>query len=365
MRFATRTTLLLTLALCTAVTTAHAQDGQWINLFDGETTFGWTAMGDAKWAVADGALSAAEGTGGLIATTSKFQDFELTAEIKLKEECSTGLVFHGSLEGHPSENGSGVLWLREAKGSGSPWHTVHVSAKGNKVTVELDGKAADATPGTNKTGRIGLLYHHNGAANVAMKNVKLRPLGMEPLFNGKDLKGWNAIPDRKSVFSVVDGALNIKNGNGQIETAKTFRDFTFQIDVYSNGDHLNSGVFFRTPVGVFWKGYESQLRNQWQGDDRTKPVDYGTGGNYGNQNSRKVVTSDRQWFTKTIVVNENHAAVWLDGYQVSDYLDERAISANADGKSGYVDKAGTINLQGHDPTTDLSFKNILIQEYGK
>jgi hypothetical protein len=357
----------LALALSVAATTAHAQDGQWINLFDGETLFGWSAMGDAKWTVADGALSAAEGTGGVIATTSKFQDFELTAEIKLKEDCTTGLVFRGSLEGHPSENGSGVLWLREAKGSGSPWHKVRISAQGAKVTAELDGKATDATAPTNKTGRIGLLYHHNSdfTASVSMKNVKLRPLGMAPLFNGKDLKGWNIIPDHKSEFAVVEGAINIKHGNGQIETAKTFRDFTLQLDIFSNGDHLNSGVFFRTPVGIFWKGYESQVRNQWQGDDRTKPVDYGTGGNYGNQPSRKVVTSDRKWFTKTIVVSDNHAAVWLDGYQVSDYLDARAINAGADGKTGYVANAGTINLQGHDPTTDLSFKNILMQEYAK
>ena len=34
-----------------------------------------------------------------------------------------------------------------------------------------------------------------------------------------------------------------------------------------------------------------------------------------------------------------------------------------DGKRGYVPEAGTIHLQGHDPTTDLSFKNIQIQEY--
>jgi hypothetical protein len=128
---------------------------------------------------------------------------------------------------------------------------------------------------------------------------------------------------------------------------------------------LNSGVFFRTPPGVFWKGYESQVRNQWQGDDRSKPVDFGTGGNYGNQPARRVVPSDHEWFTKTIVCDGNHAAVWIDGYQVSDYLDLRAVSDNADGKAGYVSAAGTINLQGHDPTTDLSFKNILIQDYSQ
>lgn len=357
-------TLALAVALCASAFTARAQDGQWINLFDGETLYGWTALGDAQWKVADGAITAEEGTGGLIATTSRFQNFELTAQVKLKENTTSGILFRGALEGHPSENGSSVLWLKEAKGNESKWRNVKIVARGADVQIAVDGEH-QVLNGTNTRGRIGLLYHHNNGATVAIKDVKLRPLGMAPLFNGKDLTGWNSIPDRKSVFSVVDGTLNIKNGNGQIETAGTYRDFTLQLDVFSNGTHLNSGVFFRTPVGVFWKGYESQLRNQWQGDDRTKPVDYGTGGNYGNQPARKVVPSDKEWFTKTIVVDGNHAAVWINGYQVSDYTDERMVNDNADGKAGYVAAAGTINLQGHDPTTDLSFKNILIQEYTK
>jgi hypothetical protein len=76
-----------------------------------------------------------------------------------------------------------------------------------------------------------------------------------------------------------------------------------------------------------------------------------------------VVSSDREWFTKTIVVNGNHFAVWVNGYLVSDFFDTRPPALDADGKNGYVKEAGTINLQGHDPTTDLSFKNIWIQQY--
>ena len=354
-----RNALLASFLLLMSTGAQAQQDGTWINLFDTGTLFGWTQVGDADWHVA---IMAMGGTGGMIATTSRFQDFELSASIRLKEGCTAGLVFRGSLEGHPSENGSCVVWLSQPKGSTSEWRTVHVVARGNDVTVHADGEHSHQM-GTNRVGRVGLLYHHNGETNVEMKDVKLRPLGLTPLFNGKDLSGWNIIPDRKSVFSVVDGALNIKDGNGQIETADTFRNFTMQLDIISNGKHLNSGVFFRTPPGVFWKGYESQVRNQWQGDDRAKPVDYGTGGNYGNQPARMVVPSDHEWFTKTVVSDGNHAAVWINGYQVSDYTDYRAISGNADGKNGYVPDAGTINLQGHDPTTDLSFKNILMQEY--
>ena len=56
-------------------------------------------------------------------------------------------------------------------------------------------------------------------------------------------------------------------------------------------------------------------------------------------------------------------AVWVNGYQVSDFTDTRPVSPDANGKAGYVPGPGTIHLQGHDKTTDLSFRNIVIQEY--
>lgn len=351
-------------ALVAAATPAFAQvaEGSWINLFNGEDTFGWTDFGDVDWQVVDGALNAESGSGGWLASTAQFQDFELEAEVSL-DSGTAGIVVRGGLEGHQSENGGGVVLL-----SGSDEvQKVNVVAKGGDVTATVNGKAVEGLGVTNARGHIGIQYHHRhgekGRAKLSVKSIKLRPLGLTSLFDGKSLDGWNIIPGHKSEFNVKDGAINITNGNGQIETAGTFRDFTLQLDIYSNGEHLNSGVFYRTPVGVFWKGYESQVRNQWVGDDRTKPVDFGTGGNYGNQPARKVVSSDKEWFTKTVVADGNHCSVWINGYLVSDYYDTRPAEISSDGKNGYVGTAGTINLQGHDPTTDLSFKNINIQEY--
>jgi hypothetical protein len=359
-----RTMAFTLMALSVCAFARAVDEGQWINLFDGETTFGWTSLGDVEWTVEDGALTSGSGTGGLIATTSQFQDFELTAKVQLKAGCTSGIAFRAALDGHPTENGSSVLWLSEDKSSRSPWRDVHIRVVGDNFHVMLDGQMVEQyTAGSRRLGHIALLYHHNGSAKVAIRDVRLRPIGLTPLFNGENLDGWNIIPDRKSVFSVVDGALNIKDGNGQIETAGTYKNFVLQLDIISHGEHLNSGVFFRGPVGVFWKGYESQVRNQWGRNDRTRPVDYGTGGNYGNQAARKVVSSDGEWFNKTVVCNGNHSAVWINGYQVSDFLDTRPVHPDYNAKEGYVGEAGTIHLQGHDPTTDLSFKNINLQEY--
>jgi len=354
------------LAIALMAIPASAQsvaEGNWINLFNGEDTFGWTAFGDVQWEVVEGVLTAGGGSGGWLASTAQFQNFELTARVRLSGKGTAGFVVRGSLDGHQSESGGGQILLR----AGDDWQVVSVVAKGGEVSATLNGAAVEGLSVGRARGHVGIEYHRRHGEKEVPKlevsEVKLRPLGLEPIFNGKNLDGWNIIPDRKSEFAVVEGALNIKDGNGQIETAGTYRDFVLQMEIISNGDNLNSGVFYRTPVGVFWKGYESQVRNQWVGDDRTKPVDFGTGGNYGNQPARKVVPSDYEWFHKTVVATGNHCAVYINGYLVSDFYDTRPAEPGSDGKNGYVSAAGTINLQGHDPKTDLSFKNINIQEY--
>lgn len=345
---------------------AQAVDaGQWINLFDGETTFGWINTGaNTVWEVKDGELTASQGSGGALMTTTEFTDFELQLSVKISNPGTVGVVVRSPLEGNPVENGAGVLTIAGAEGDAA-WHNVRVVARGTDVTATVDDKKDESFKASNALGHIGILYHkrQKDQPTVEVKDVKLRPLQLTPIFNGTDLTGWNVIPGHDSEFSVVDGAIRILHGNGQIETDAVWKNFLVQMDIYSAGDHLNSGVFFRSPKGVFWKGYESQVRNQWQGEDRTKPVDTGTGGIYGIQDTRKVVPSDREWFTKTIVANGNHFAVWINGYQVADMFDTRPVNEESDAKAGYVPTAGTINLQGHDKTTDLSFKNINLQSY--
>lgn len=358
--------LAATLALAPlAAPAADVAEGNWINLFDGDSLFGWTVFGDVEWEAGDGVLEAEEGNGGWVATTSQFKDFELTAEVKMEGPGTMGLAVRAGLEGHADENGGGTIYYGDERNDGE-WHTIHVRALGDTIEATIDGEPVDVSA-SRDTGYIIIQYHryHRFRAHdfeLEVRNVKLRPLALKSIFNGENLDGWNIIPDKKSEFAVIDGALNIKDGGGQIETADTYKDFVLQLDIISNGDHLNSGVFFRGPVGVYWKGYESQIRNEWNAD-RADPVDFGTGGNYGNQPARKVVSSDYEWFQKTIIADGNHAAVWINGYLVSDFHDSRRPTDNSDGKNGYVPDAGTIHLQGHDPKTDLSFKNIHIQEY--
>ena len=153
----------------------------------------------------------------------------------------------------------------------------------------------------------------------------------------------------------------MKNGHGQLESEPRFADFVLQLEVFSNGKHLNSGIFFRSIPGEFWQGYESQIHNGYKDDDRTKPIDCGTGGIYRRQNARKVVADDFEWFPKTLVVSRQpHGRLGqrLPGERLDRHARRRTTTrARACGLA-----AGTLMIQGHDPTTDLSFRKLRAAE---
>jgi len=352
----------------------------WILLFDGETTFGWTPRNGSIWTVQDGALCYQAGSGsGFLATTTEFSDFRLHAEFWIDGVANSGVFLRSPMTGDmsatnayevnifdphekwPTGSINEIAKARESQHTAGQWNTYELTAEGDHLVVRLNGKTTvDVRDGRHPRGVIAL-QNYKGEGVVKFRNVKLQPLGLKLIFNGKDLSGWKEISGRKSVYSVTpEGWLNVKNGNGDLQSESEFGDFVLQLDIISNGQHLNSGVFFRATKGQFWSGYESQIRNQWEGEDRTKPVDFGTGGIYNRQAARRVVSSDHKWFTKTIIAHGPHLATWVNGIQVTDFTDGRAQNASA--RQGARAKAGVLSLQGHDPTTDLSFRNLRIAE---
>ncbi len=70
-------------------------------------------------------------------------------------------------------------------------------------------------------------------------------------------------------------------------------------------------------------------------------------------------SKDNEWCTTTLVANGNRMAVWVNGCAVVDWEDTRKPDERIRGR-GQRTKAGHISLQGHDPTTDVSFRNIQV-----
>jgi hypothetical protein len=200
---------------------------------------------------------------------------------------------------------------------------------------------------------------------LKVRDVFVDPVPGQELFNGKTLGGWKvnaADPKRMaSKFAVTkEGELSVKNGPGDLVTEKEFGNFVLQFDCKTLGKGLNSGIFFRSIPGQYQNGYEAQIQNLFKGDDRTKPVDYGTGAIYRRIPARRVVSNDNEWFTMTVAANGKHIATWVNGYQTVDWVDERPADDNP--RKGFRAAKGTISIQGHDPTTDLLFRNIRIAE---
>ncbi|MBX3412108.1 MAG: DUF1080 domain-containing protein [Pirellulales bacterium] len=353
----------------------------WILLFDGETDYGWKAGSQANWRVHDGVISVSEGEPGLLTTVSQFGDYVFKCDFRADAGTNSGIflrtprvpkdpqsdcyelnIADRAVSPFPTGSFVGRQASKEVADS-SRWRNFEVTALGGHFIVKLDGREVlDYTdPQPLGRGYIGLQLN-KGA--VEFRNIKLKPLGLEPLFNGQDLTGWKEFPGKASKFSVTDaGELHIENGNGQLETERSFGDFVAQWQVQTQGRHLNSGVFFRSIPGEFTQGYECQIQNAFEGNDRSKPVDCGTGGFYRRQNARRVMSNDFQWTPMTLIVSGNHMAAWVNGIQVSDWTDSRPPDANP--RKGTRRETGTISLQGHDPTTNILFRDIQAGEMPK
>ena len=95
------------------------------------------------------------------------------------------------------------------------WNRVRVEAVGPSVRTWLNGvPAANLTDCMTMSGFIGLQVHGIGndpakaGARVQWRNVRIADLGRHvwrPLFNGKDLLGWKALPGGK--WEVIDGVI--------------------------------------------------------------------------------------------------------------------------------------------------------------
>ncbi len=351
----------------------------WILLFDGETRFGWQANSQADWKVVDGALTVSSGEPGLLHTTTQFGDFELQADFRAQAETNSGIFLRTlavptnpavdcyELNIAPAANPypTGSLVARQKSNVASPatddtWHTLFVKTEQGHIVVTLDGQPVlDYTdPKPLGRGLIGLQLNRGA---ISFRNIKLRPLGTQALFNGQDLSGWRDERAEQSVFTVADdGTLNMKNGRGQLESEAQYADFVFQTEIICHDRELNSGIFFRCIPGDFWMGYESQIHNGRRSADSDQPNNCGTGGIFRRQDARRIVADDLEWFHKTIVADGPHMAIWVNGIQVTDWTDTREPHDNP--RKGLRLKAGTLILQGHDPTTNLSFRNLRITE---
>jgi hypothetical protein len=389
----------------------------WILLFDGETTFGWQSPNGSKWTIVDGMLAPQADKHGVLVTTTAFRDYDLTIQYRARRDSKYALFvgcnasatgadkilsgkdrgFKTPLEGkEPLERDHPTQVDLQTYG-GDQWFESRIQVRNSQMT-SVDYYPADSSRyrfarSAREPDRFGKgqepdrrgSYIALSGNSVIFRHIKLKPVETKPLFNGKDLTGWKKYegdPKRaKSTFAVANGTITLKDGPGDLQTTGQWADFVLQLECKTNGKHLNSGAFFRCIPGEYQNGYEAQIHNGWLDKPKevtveeydpkthelkekrkvqTLAMDFGTGAIYRRMPARKAVAKDGEWFTMTIVAEGNHIATWVDGQQVVDWTDNRPINANP--RSGCRLEKGAISLQGHDPTTDLAFRNIRIAD---
>jgi len=349
----------------------------WISLFDGKTMFGWRNMAETDWKVVDGTLQAESGEVGQLCTTTQFSDYVLRLEFRAAADTNSGVFLRTApqpkspefdcyeLNIAPPSNSypTGSLVGREKVTPAyepGEWHTFEVRLQGPAIEVRLDGESILTFVDDQYLGKGFIGLQHN-SGKVQFRNICLKPLGLQPIFNGKNLDGWKTYPEMATKFDVTEaGEIQAVDGPGQLETNGVYGDFFLQLHAKTNAENLNSGVFFRCIPGDKMMGYESQIHNGIEGNDPTQPVDSGTGAIFRRNTARRVVSQDNTWLTKSIIAEGAHISVWVNGYQVTDWTDTRKQDPNP--RRGMRLEAGSIMLQGHDPSTNVLFRNLKIVE---
>lgn len=350
----------------------------WVRLFDGHTFFGWQAGQQANWRIEEGAIHVDQGQIGLLATAVPWQDFELTLEVRAGEATNSGIFLRSPLQpedpevdccevniappDNPFPTGSVVGRLRADQTpqlDPQRWHRFDISLVADTLIVQIDGEeiCRYSDPNPLGPGRIGL-QHNSGP--VAFRDIRVRPVGLQGMLD-EDLQQWKQYPEMDGEFRVTDeGHLRVTGGRGQLESRQSYDDFVLLAEAKTASEKLNSGIFFRCIPGSTMDGYEAQISNELIDGNPLAPADCGTGGIFRRQDARIVASEDDQWFSMLLVAAGPQMAAWVNGLQVADWRDDRAVDENP--RRGLRLQAGTLMIQAHDPTTDMLLRRIDIAE---
>ncbi|MEM9411095.1 MAG: DUF1080 domain-containing protein [Planctomycetota bacterium] len=359
------------------LTSPQIQQG-WLSLFDGKSFFGWRVPTTEQWEVKEGTLIANEGEIEIIRTACQFDDFELSLEYRCHRDTNSGVFIRSSPfpknpktdcfeiniapQSSPFPTGSIVGHIKaDSVAIHDDWNRMRIVADGSNISVWINGQKANQWVAEGRYPKKGYIGLQHNSGQIRFRNIAVRPLHLGPLWSEQGLSSWTTKSKMQSEFQLSQrGILSVKGGRGQIETKQTYRDFVFTSHIRTNQSGLNSGVFFRCIPGDLMNGYESQIQNEVVNDNPTQPRDCGTGGIFRRFNARYVNSKDEAWFSKTIIADGATIGIWVNGLQVTDWTDQRKPHPNP--RKGRRLDAGTIIFQGHDPTTDLSFKNAQIRE---
>lgn len=187
--------------------------------------------------------------------------------------------------------------------------------------------------------------------------------GWKPLFNGKDLTGWQQAGPGN--FAVEDGMLKPVGGMGLLYwKEKPIGNAVIRIVFKTTRADDNSGIFIRIPVEPReeWMpvhyGYEAQIYDA--GDDF-----HSTGVLYSlTQALARASKPSGDWNSMEITLDGPRTIVMLNGQKVTDYTEGQPVQERTkewEPQRGHRPNAGYIGLQNH-PREDKSDSGVYFKE---
>jgi len=183
----------------------------------------------------------------------------------------------------------------------------------------------------------------------------------QSLFDGKSLDGWQA-SDAPGTFRVVDGDIVVHGPRSHLYYVgpvqeHDFKDFELSLDVKTSPGS-NSGVYFHTEwLATGWpaKGYEVQVNNSDSDPKRTASL-------WGIKDNFAAPAPDGVWFTLKILVRGKCVVTKVDDKVIVSYVEEDHPERPPQ-MAGRLLSSGTFALQGHDPESEVHYRNIRVRSF--
>lgn len=254
----------------------------------------------------------------------------------------------GQVEVWFQPTGGHVFQIKDYKLSGS--HLTFTAARGDKTHPPeiwdldaTDGKLAGVEKRGTKTTPV------NAVPAPSLDRPEPASWGSpEPIFDGKDLSGWEPIGDVANNHWVVqDGLLLNQKHGANLKTTRTFTDYKLHFEV-NCPDDANSGFYQRGR-------YELQLEYEAAGEN---PPERAMGAIYGRiAPTGDVPRSPGQWETFDVTLVGRTITVVHNGKTTIDHKVIEGITGGAlDANEG---EPGPFYIQG-DHTGGLKFRNLTV-----
>lgn len=253
----------------------------------------------------------------------------------------------GALDVWFQPTGGNVFQVKDAKASGAHLTLVLSAASGNHPATmwELDA-SGDKLSGVQKQGEKSTPLSGVRAPELKRQEPKAWTTP-EPLFNGKDLTGWEPIGDAKnSHWGVQDSMLVNEKHGANLKTTRKFEDFKVHYEVICPDDG-NSGFYLRGR-------YEAQIEYE---PLTSNPPERRIGSIYGRITPKDMPRTPGQWETFDVTLVGRTVTIVRNGVTTIDHQVIEGITGGAlDANEG---EPGPFYIQG-DHTGGLKFRNITV-----